>query len=715
MSPKESSQTPSTASPVTVIGKIPNVSVTNLSRISAFLVQSQSVLLEAPVTASGTFQFRLEPGLVIDPCLFVILGPKGLDAQTLFGRTDLPRLAVSTASPNTASARATKGGTITLDFSKLNVDDKLIALWWIWCRPYTVSGTLETSNGCPVPGAEVTVYNVTAGFGGLVKTPIETVTTNAQGQFTATFNWCECLCCWPCWPIWWDCWPWWWELDILAVLENIERQALVTPSQGLSFQAAPLKRPAAADLMTGQGFARAYAPVKQDPARTALITSKFANPAIREIFPWWWWCCENPNIVFSATQNGNIVLDEDPATSTRWCYPSGQSVTLIANSQALGVCPPPIVCEGFAWVSVGNPGTLVPNIVNGYAKGTPGTDASDMAFNGYLNIYGGFSDPSIPFYQVWAGFWGGNQNPARGGTAPVTSMPLSLPLSAQVVIFRNATSSIEFDTVSLGPCSFMGIDNLYMTTSQRMNPPAGVTGLGPTPTLNPGDFVITWSDAGRIVGAAASALISPQAGGGIDLTLVAYDAAGTALSLVNNNPLTLMIDTRDLSQAVIDSLQSFDKNGNPVGLTGSSTSDCPSYYIGPGGYLLLHVAVTDNDPSASLSLNEHLYGYQIDTQFGHGSSSVPTTPAHRGYAQAPATFTPPFTLPGQLYGVDAGYNPPNTALVSFIGGGDTIQILPAVSCCYDFQLWAGKRTTDGQDFFGTWSNYDFRTVTIDVS
>ena len=133
--------------------------------------------------------------------------------------------------------------------------------------------------------------------------------------------------------------------------------------------------------------------------------------------------------------------------------------------------------------------------------------------------------------------------------------------------------------------------------------------------------------------------------GGVDLTLIAYDAAGTVLPLVTNNPLTLMIDTSDLSQAIIDSLQAFDKNGNPVALTGPSTSECPSYHIGPNGYLLLHVTVTDKDPSPGISLNEHLYGYQIDTQFGHGSTSVPTAPAHRGYAQAPATFTPPFTLP----------------------------------------------------------------------
>jgi hypothetical protein len=645
--------------------------------------------------------------------LVVVLGPKGLDEQTLLARTDLPRLSLSAA-----GAREADSGVLTLDFAKLNVDDKLVDGWWIWCRAYKVSGTVQSPNGCPVPGAEVTVYNVTCGANGPIETPIETVQTNAQGQFTATFNWCECLCCWPCWPIWWHCWPWWWELDILAVIENVERQVSLSPARSVASPVAylaPLKRPAGADLMTGQGFTRESAALKQDAGRTALIASKFANAQIRELFPWWWWCCDNPNLVFRATQNGNTILNEDPATATRWCFASGQSVTLVGNSQSIGVCPPPLVCEGFAWVSVGNPGTLVTNITKGYANGTPGTDVSDMAFTGSLNIYGGFSDPSIPFYQVWAGLWTGNENPARGGVAPAASAPIAIPLSATVVIYRAATNTMEFDDVLLGPCSFGLTDNLYMTTSQRPNPPAGVTGLGTFPTLNPGDFIVTWSDAGRFVAAAASVLIGSAPGGGVDLTLVAYDKTGAEIKgLKTNNPLTLMIDTTGFSAARIDTLTAYDANGNQVGLSGSSTTECPSYHIGPGGYLLLHVTVSDTDPP-TLSLNEHLYRYEIDTQFGHGSTSVPTVPGYRGYAQAATTFTPPFTLPGQVYGVDAGYGAPNTALVSFVGGGDTIQVSPQVSCCYDFQLWAGKRVTDGETFFCTWGNPDFQTATIDVS
>ena len=178
-------RTPSTqvAASITVIGKLPKLSSSNIGRIAAFLVQGNNVLAQSPVTANG-FRFRLPGSIVIDPCLIVVLGPKGLDDQTLLARTDLPRLSLSAAS----SREAHSSGVLTLDFSTLNLDDKIVDLWWNWCRTYTVSGTVQTQNGCPVPGAEVTVYNVTSGATGLTETSIETVETNAEGQFTASFQ-----------------------------------------------------------------------------------------------------------------------------------------------------------------------------------------------------------------------------------------------------------------------------------------------------------------------------------------------------------------------------------------------------------------------------------------------------------------------------------------------------------------------------------------------
>jgi hypothetical protein len=698
---------------IPVAGKLPALSAANLSRLAVYLVHGGEILSSSMVSASRSVNFHVTTALAEQEGVFAVLGPKGLDAQTLRDRQDLPRVPL-TRGHNDRPA---------IDFSRLELTDETIEKLWMWCREYTVSGTLLTSSGCPVPGSAVTVYNVSHGISGLVTSPRETVMTDVNGNFTATFFWCYEFGCWPCWPIWWRCWPWWWERDILTVIGQLEGQLRVQASSASQAfiprlsNAAPLRRPVAADLMVGQGFQAAsanevFAP---DTSRTALIASKLANPQLRAIFPWWWWCCENPNILFSATQDGNTILQEDPNISTRWCFASGQSVSLIANNEAIGLCPgvtpPP---EGFAWSRVGN--ILVSDITEGYADGTSGTDESNMAFAGDLKLYGAFADPSVPFYQVLAGNWGGTGNPARGGTAPGAYNPLSIPMSNTVMIYRAATLSVEFDSIDLGPCSFGTETNLYMTTSQRPNPPSGTTGLGPFPILNPGDFILGWAQEGLIIEALnASALIGGAAIGGVSLSIAAYDATGASISLITDAPLPLLIDTTGFTANIfVNGLTAFDQFGTPVG--NSTTSDCPSYHIGPNGYVMLHVNVTDP--------NGHLSGYEIDTQFGHGSTSVPTTPDHRGYSQSPGTFNPP-SLPATPYGVDPGYTVPNTSFavpvpptpvqVSFIGGGDNIQIKPQVSCCYDFQLWAGKRVTDGESFFGTWGNPDFQTATIDVS
>jgi len=283
---------------VTVTGKLPALSPKNLKRLSVFLTQRNTILSESSVSASSSFQFHVAPPLASDPAIFVVLGPKGLDSQSLASQPALPRVALS-------SAGKLHGG-INVDFSGLNINDKLVEPWWIWCREYTVSGTLQTAAGCLI-GAEITVYNVTTGIGGLVETPIITVPTDVSGNFTATFNWCcSRFCWWPCWPIWWKCWPWWWELDILAVIENLENRLRAQsggPATVVFSNVAPLRQPNAADLMTGVGFAgsRAPADLQINSSRTALIASKLANRAIRDIFPWWWWCCDNPNIVFISS------------------------------------------------------------------------------------------------------------------------------------------------------------------------------------------------------------------------------------------------------------------------------------------------------------------------------------------------------------------------------------------------------------------------------
>ena len=726
---------------VDMTGKLPKLSSKNISRLAVFLVRDDAILSESPLSASGTFQFQMAPHLASDSGVYAVLGPKGMDAQSLATHSDLPAVAVTSAS------KLDRGG-FNLQFPESEISDELIDPWWEWCREYTVSGTLLTASDCPM-GAEVTVYNVTSGVSGLVKTPLETVTTDSNGNFTFSFNWCSSrFCWWPCWPLWWRCWPWWWELDILAVIDSLESGVLANSRGGLSLapaNVAPLRQPASADLMTGVGFAasRAAAELQPDSARTALIASKFSNPALREIFPWWWWCCENPNIVFSATQGATVVLNEDPNTSTRWCFASGQNVSLTGNSLSIGACQVGTTggpC-GFSWSTVGSEtGTLIDTISMGYAEGSEGGACSNLAFAGTLNLNGIFDGDCLGFYQVMAGEWGGSgslataANPARGGTSPVTSEPLSVALYDWITIW--GPSGFSQQQVYLGPCSFMGMDNLYISRSLRDNPPAGVTGLPPFPAIGPGD-IWGWNSPTLVLSVPAADLAGPSGAGGVTLSFMPYDDAGNALPTVTQPfelgpDLTLMIDTTSLTQATID----WDPGVNVSGVynadgsralqTAGSSNTCPSYQIvGSWGFVLLHTTVIDNAA--------HLGEYEIVVQYGNGTLPPLTiSPSDRDYAQAPASFTAP-TAPTRA--VDAGYGLPNNLPLpapmpappapgspysaaapgnwTFVGGGDTVYIPITVSCCYDFQLWVNKRTTDGNNSC-IQSNVAYQTVNITV-
>src|SRR5262249_20898231 len=155
-------------------------------------------------------------------------------------------------------------------------------------------------------------------------------------------------------------------------------------------------------------------------------------------------------------------------TDTRWCLPNDSSVTLVGNSSTVTICnptqPPP---EGFTWIQVGN--IVVSQIHQGYADGAAGTDASDMAFAGDLLIHGSFSvTQGIAFYNVLYGQWGGTRNSRRGGgTVPGSFAEFSGDLLKYVSIFRAASSTVDQIQVKMGPCSFAGLTNLYVTEAQR--------------------------------------------------------------------------------------------------------------------------------------------------------------------------------------------------------------------------------------------------------
>ncbi len=729
MSHTRSESEPGNGAFIAVSGKLANLSPKNLARLSVYLTENGRISLQAPLSPDGSFRFEAARKTAESAAASLVLGPRGLDAEGLGGHPQLPAVSL-------ASARRGHSGEVIEDFDAAKLNDELVDAWWIWCREYTISGTLDTGAGCPVAGAQVTIYNVITTTSGLARVPIVTVPVGADGKFSAAFNWCSRICLWPCWPRWWGCWPWWWELDILSVIERIEAQTTMRPAAGSPNVAprlsAPLRQPAAGDLAVGQGFAANRTRVAQpDAARTALIAAKFANPLLRDLFPWWWWCCDDPNIVFSAYQSGQTILDEDPNVSTRWCFASGQSVALVANAEAVGVCAsgaggPP---NTFVWTSVGGAGSLqalVPHISHGYADGTAGTDASNMPFAGSLYLMGDLGS-NIVCYQVTARPWGGDGNPARGGTPPGAGLALAAPyaLAQTAFILRAATSTIDTPSVVMGPFTLGSTSGLYMNPLQRQaaTPPAAATQIGAFPTLNPGDLFLGWSNPNLILIAnSASDLIGGAALGGLDLSLNAFDGSASPISLTTDIPLTLMVDTTPLAAPAggfLTLLGVYNSDGTPATTTMGGV--CPAYQVTTStGYVVFDTSVSD--------ANGHLGGYYIETEYGNGSlPPVPTNPGSRDYDNPGAISAWGGGLPPNGYGTLAGYQVPNDGPYvppsiahpqpqnwSYVGGGDRIQITVDRSCCYDFRLWGAKRVTDGATFACPFGTLAYQTVNIAV-
>jgi hypothetical protein len=679
---------------INIVGKVTKVSEVDAKRLSAFIILCERVLASVPIQADGTFRIALSRADALAQSSYAItlaVGPSSA-GNHLEHLPSVPKVTLKRADLEKAEKefRATE----------ISIADDVLKLWWRWCYWYCVSGRVLGPDGCAAPGAEVTVYSVTHTESGYRKIPRATVTTSANGTFTACFEWCTCsFCfpCWPCWPIWWSCWPWWWEWDILRVIEAIEKQPPI-PGPGPVERitgAGTMIRPDTRSLVRGQGFGiadrEAFAP---DAQRTELIASKFSDARIRELFPWWWWCCDDPNIVFSVTQNNHLIVNENPATSTRWCFEEGGSVTLVGNSATGTICnrhcPPE---SGFAWTNVGDY-VEVADIKDGYAtpSGSAATDTSDMPFAGQLFLYGQFAaSTTVAYYQVNAGQWVGN--PVRGGTRPTvgSGAPIGEPLDHVFYIYNADGTFNSSHTVRMGPFTHGGLVNLYATPAARQNGPTPPT-LLPFPAVPPGGFVV-YDHQGLIAHTFDSSnLISGMPIGAVDLAVVGYDAAFVEVLTPHfpppgppDAPLTLMIDNSGLTAARINSIAAFKSDGTPV--MSMSTGPCPAFDIGPGGYVQIGVTVTDN--------SGHLFGYNLTANHGSSVTDLISPPGTRGYKTNPL-------------------GSPTYAQNFWVGGTEVITHYPPVDCCYEFLLRIGKRVTSG-DGFPSLGDDGFQTMTLKVS
>jgi hypothetical protein len=679
---------------VALTGTLPKVKPDDASRLAVYVARGTEILAQGNVNPDGTFRVDISREVAAAESNFgieTVIGPAGMSGH-LSQVPELIRVPIDRAEVAKADV------TLKLATDKVALGDAVLGIWWRWCRLYCVSGTVIGPNGCPVPGAQVTMNTIAYTLGGYSKVPRVTVSADEHGFFKACFNWCTCgICrfCWPCWPNWWFCWPWWWELDILHILDNLERIPVKVgppgpgPVEGLQ-SAIVLARPNVKDLIRGQAFVSAHqGAFAPDASRTELIKRKFNNAALRAIFPWWWWCCDDPNITFTVTQGATTILDENPATETRWCFEDNSTVVLVGNNQTIAHCgPDPLPESGFAWTRVGN--IPVANIHAGYADSFGGT--TDLAFGGNLDIFGGFAPGSgVSYYQVDAAQWSGD--PSRGGTAPPagSGAPIAATLTNYIYIFDGTHTLVDFRAVKMGPFTGGGVSNLYSTQEARQAAPTG-TGLDPFPAIPAGGFFI-WAYEGLKVSTNASNLIAGHDTGSVDLTLIGYDAAFAALALVPDTLLTLTIDNQGITVAHIKDntgLLAYKSDGTPATQTG--TGFCPAYDIGIGGYVTIDFTVSD--------ANGHLWAYEMDAEYGHGATA--TVPPARDYSQAPGTFP-------------LGYaGPPDHVQRSFAGGHELLTYYPPVSCCYEFRIRAGKRVTDGYNG-PSYGDYDFQTISLKVA
>jgi hypothetical protein len=430
-----------------------------------------------------------------------------------------------------------------------------------------------------------------------------------------------------------------------------------------------------------------------DPARTAQIARKFRDPAFRELFPWRWWCCDQPNIVFGVTQNGTPILAPDPATETRWCMDSGQTVTLTGNRATLTCCPGgPPPKSGYVWTSVGS---ILTSSIDSRGLAQDGGDNTDVAFQGSLSLYASVAPDAFDYYQVNGSVWDAPE--FRGGTKPPAAVapaeaPIGSPLYLPAWIWDPATQILTYQSVKMGPFTANGYSGLYATPSARATLPAP-PGLPAFPI--PAGNEVFWGYEGLVLTAEGTTLLGGIPFGAVDLTLLGFDQNFNPVVVAPDAPLTLAIDSTPITLQQVGTITAWTAPGVPAPQTGFG--DCPAYDVGPSGFIEVPVTVQDD--------NGFLCEYELEAQFGNGNSPVVTPPGLRGYLSNP---TPTF--------------PPDTATASWQGGTETM-IFPGstvpgtpVDCCYEFRLYYVKRVTDG----GYWPAYDlaegdFQTINLKFS
>ncbi|HKF06381.1 MAG TPA: carboxypeptidase-like regulatory domain-containing protein [Candidatus Sulfotelmatobacter sp.] len=663
---------------------------------------------------SGKAQVKLE--VSSKQSLSVAVGPASASDEDLFHLRTI-----------TASVSPQQWEKDSLTLSPVAITPIYWRWWWIWCREFTITGQVVCADGSPVPGAQVSAFDVDFWWWWSSISQVgNTAVTDANGNFTITFTWC---CGW--WPWWW--WELrYWRLDpilvekLYPVLKLHPELDLREPSPTPTLDLVSLKPQASrsgAGALTKPTIAasRAVTPELITSSREKLLT---ALPYLEEferlrIWPWFcwfpWFDCA-PDIIFKVTQNcggaQNVVIVDENIFQTRWDIPTNLNVTLTANQNAccIPTVPPPPEGNCVLMTEV----CQIPVIEIGGNAGVAGPvgfaypNDRDRPFSETIVLYGQFGTTAqADYYSIQYSPHGANTwNPVP-------------PAGVQ------GFSRLYFDATLPWPnnwiwAPFPAVGGVYESRQhyEATHPgaawgtPSGRSWIG-----DPDELASILTNGFFADGAYDFQVIGYKAagGGGPDLnTAQVLPGCGDDENNTNNT-VVVWLDNRIASfppDTVHVNTTEPDCGITAVRLGGTSVLPCGSQPLQPGTPLEIDFFISDPDG--------HLNDYSMVVKYGLSSEKNLLSNADVGsfsyIAGAGVSVGPDYSN-----AVTPSVNPPESAVRPVWNGGnitlhidDASKVFP-ITCCYLIELTVWKRNivnclVDGLAYYNQ-SHYSF-TVTV---
>jgi hypothetical protein len=584
--------------------------------------------------------------------------------------------------------------------------------WWLrWCRIFTIDGRVLCADGKPVPGANVCAFDVDAWWWWSSFQQVGCATTDANGEFQIRFRWC---CGWLPW--------WWWRLRDWRLDDDLAERLRKLLGDRPQFERVPRPQPqpdpAIFDRLLGRaGPAPTNAPAKPvDPARVAVLREsllkRLPRPADSQLLAVWPWApfepwndC-TPDIALRVTQNcageERLIVNER-WWDTRWNIDTTLSVKLEANSLACcaqDVPEPPQDCAvpfsvcGVQSLDIG--GNLgAPATPAGFANPGDLSVVADAPWAGMLRIGG---DVGTDYYEFEIG------PTAAGPWTPVS------PLSA------GGFSRLYWDSTIPGfqgaAFPFQSISGRNVCESRAHYEAThfpGTWGTG-NPRIWLGsefDTLMLWYTANhynngkhhlRLVG-------YEESGGNLSATGKVLEVCGTQAP----NALVVHLDNR--LPATLEREPRADVVSVRIG--GIEAGPCSNVQVRPTDGLEIDFIAYDVDA--------HLSEYTLAATYGKNLAVNLL-----GLLALPGVTLTGIALDGEPAAVQVGPTYPaalaqGAARPVWAGGGLRLTVPAAllkqafpITCCYQIELWALKRTIADCDGSRPHRAFSFYSLTVNV-